>query len=192
MSYPDLELKVEKLRSDVYKIKERLYKLEDGRDEKADPSELKSNKDYDALDWYKDRYQSIREDYNKISLELADKQKVLEQVMDQRDRYIKKLMDAEKKVKEFEENIHNLTKSNQRHRGIIKSHEDRIFDLEEEVRYHEAFGGSEKVKELEKLIEDYKVGAMGIRKRILELEERNEKLQKLNDVYTRIILNEDE
>ena len=170
MSYPDLELKVEKLRSDVCKIKERLNKLEGVRDEKADPSELKSNKDYDALDWYKDRYQSIREDYSKISLELADKQKVLEQVMDQRDRYIKKLMDAEKKVKEFEENIHNLTKSNQRHRGIIKNHEDRIFDLEEEVRYHEAFANFGTIK---------------------ELQERNVKLQKLNDVYTRMILKDE-
>ena len=195
MSYPDLELKVEKLRSDYWKIRERLNKLEDVRDEKeqvsADPSKLESNKDY-ALDWYINQYQNMCKEYNEVKVKLDEKQKVLEMVMDQRGRYVKQLMDAEKKVKEFEENIHNLTKKNQMHRGTIENFKDRILELEEEVKYHKAFANSDKIKELEKLIEDYKVGAMGISKRILELEERNVKLQKLNDVYTKIILNEDE
>ena len=116
MSYPDLELKVEKLRSDVYKIKERLYKLEDGRDEKVMPegvdfSHTIPGKGYEtatakikvSLDWY---------------------------------------------IRQFE----RVSKEN-------------------EILKEDIAGAHERVK---------------------ELEERNEKLQKLNDVYTRIILNEDE
>ena len=215
MSYPDLELKVEKLRSDVFKIKERLYKLENGRGGKeqvsADPSKLESNKDY-ALDWYINQYQNMCKEYNKVKIKLDEKQKVLEMVMDQRGRYVKQLMNTEKKVKEFEENIHNLTKKNQMLRGTIKNHEDRIFDLEEEVRYHEAFANSGKIKELEdaalhkavaydKLDHENQIlkeDIAGAHAKVKELEldikylkDKNRFIRDLNDEYRKMVVNDE-
>ena len=142
-----------------------------------DPSKLESNKDY-ALDWYINQYQNMCKEYNKVKIELDgkqstlemyidqnhkffdqikkfekkldDKQKVLEMVMDQRDRYIKQLMDTEKKVKDLDRANYDLNTGNQILRGTIENFEDRILELEEEVKYHKAFAGSEKIKELDK------------------------------------------
>ena len=176
----DLCQRVSVLENTSNKHNMRLNKLEDTRDDKVmpegvdfshtipgkgyetatvkidpDPSKLESNKDY-ALDWYINQYQNMCKEYNKVKIELDNKQKVLEMVMDQRGRYIKQFMDAENKVKEFEENIHNLTKKNQMLRGTIKNHEDRILELEEEVKYHKAFAGSAKIEECLFIIEKIK------------------------------------
>jgi hypothetical protein len=138
----DLRQRINILEVNSDKHNARLNKLEGIRDEKeqvsADPSKLESNKDY-ALDWYINQYQNMCKEYNKVKIELDNKQKVLEMVMDQRGRYIKQFMDAENKVKEFEENIYNLTKKNQMLRGTIKNHEDRILELEKEAEYRKTF-----------------------------------------------------
>lgn len=170
-----------------------------------------------------------------LSKTVADKQKVLEDVMDQRDRFSKANYD--------------LNKTNQMLKGTIKNHEDRvlersriILELEKEqassnekidaykrgaanckqviehqaltinmlqdkvkehekvIEYNEIFkkdklqkeneilkedvaGAHAKVKELESLIENYQTGAMGIRKRILELEDDNKEQLNLIKLY---------
>ena len=202
MSYPDLELKVEKLRSDVCKIKERLYKLEDVRDEKeqvsADPSKLESNKDY-ALDWYINQYQNMCKEYNKVKIELDGKQSALEMYIDQNHKFFDQIKELEKKLDDkqkvlemvmdqrdrlnkenikFYDTVFNLEATNQRLKGTIKNHEDRILELEKEVEYHKAFAGSEKIKKLELDIK--------------YLEDKNRFISDLNDAYRKMVVKEDE
>ena len=180
----------------INKMVRRIDLLENARDEKIEPVSP-------SIEWYvhqhhqlsrenellKHDIQCFKDDYangHKIRMDLtnklikerddlsktvADKQKVLEMVMDQRDRYGKVNCDLEK--------------SNQILRAKIKNHEDRILELEKENKRLEEDlrGAHEKVKELESLIENYQIGAMGIRKRILELEDENKEQLNLIKLY---------
>lgn len=171
------------------KMVRRIDLLENARDEKVEPVSP-------SIEWYAHQHhqlsrenellkhdiQCFKDDYangHKIRMDLTnklikerddllktvdDKQKVLEMTMDQRDEYGKTLIRLKNETARCKGLFDQLVKENQR--------------LEEDVR-----GAHEKVKELEKLIEDYKVGAMGIRKRILELEDDNKEQSNLIKLY---------
>lgn len=197
----DLRQRINILEVNSDKHNMRLNKLEDGRDDKVMPEEVEGvdfshtipGKGYEtatvkidplasqkevALDWYINQYQNMCKEYNKVKIELDDKQKVLELTIEQRDRYLDQIINQNSMIDALERDFRDSKKTNQRLRAFIKNHEDRILELEKEVEYHKAFGGSNQIKKL-KLVIKY-------------LEDKNKFISDLNDEYRKMVVKEDE
>jgi len=182
VDFGDLEWRFKQMHQDMKFMWNRLADLEAARDEKVEPDAgeptnrylvecLKENarliEENDVLRYQyetmKNETMRCKEQIEQLQKALADKQKVLEDVMDQRDRYLKQIYAEHRELED-------VKKSNEYLRGTLKNYEDRVAELERENKsLKESIGNQKtiyhipsnmnldrvaKITELEKHIDD--------------------------------------
>lgn len=174
--YGDLEWRLKQMQDDMKFMWNRLADLEAARDTKVDPNQQAGIDEYrysmaansfegggpsDVKDYIRATKPDAGEPANRYFVDcLKENAKLIEENDVLRYQYEAMKNETARCKGLFEQ----LVKENQR--------------LEEDLR-----GAHEKVKELESLIENYQIGAKGIRKRILELEDENKEQLNLIKLY---------
>ena len=105
----------------------RLNKLEgDEQVERCAADALGGDQGY-ALDWYKDRYQDMCKEYNKVKIELDDKQKVLEMYIEQNHKFFDQIDNQKNMIKELEDDY-------QEQQNMIKLFEAANVDMARKIK----------------------------------------------------------